>query len=156
MSTTVIRNAEDLATELLRRVALCTIAQGAETDLGATLYEGRRKIDDGMIPCAAVIEGPDKPGRAAVATQYEIAQQIVIYAYVPCDPGAPNRAARRAIRDLKRVLFTADGRPDPTWGRRIKGIEYLGKDIGPRADGAAFVVAAVEVAIHYVEDLAAP
>jgi hypothetical protein len=152
----MIRTGEALAAEVARRVALCTVAQGAETDLGLTVYDGRRKVSDDMLPCAVIIEGVDKPGRVTVGTQIEQHQQYVIYAYVPCDPSAPNVQARQAIRDLKRAIFTTAGKADPTWSRTVRLVTYLGKDIGPRADGAAFVLAAVEFAVEFVEDLAAP
>ena len=60
MNIVLLRRAEDVSEEVVRRVLLCTQAQGAETNLGAALYRGRRQIDDEMIPCASVIEGDDE------------------------------------------------------------------------------------------------
>lgn len=151
-----LHRAEDISAEVRARVARCTVAQGAETDLGVAIFQGRRRISDDMIPCASIIEGDDTPGAKRVRTEYELAQRYVIYAYVPCDAANPNIAAHQALRDLKRTLFLTDGKPDPTWGGKVRDVEYLGRDIGPRADGAAFVVAALEFMVHYVERLHAP
>ena len=152
----VLKTAEALAAEVATRVKTCTVAQGSETDLGVSVFEGRRKVSDDMIPCAVVIEADDKPLAAKGFTLVEVAQRFVVFAYVPCDPANPNAAARAAIRDLKRAIFRTNGRPDPRWGGTVREVEYLGRDIGPRADGAAFVVAAVEFSVQYVEDLSAP
>lgn len=151
-----LHRAEDIAAEIKARVLRCTIAQGAETNLGATVFQGRRHVDDGMIPCATIIEAEDTPARGRLRDEYEIAQRYILFAYVPCSPNDPNVAAHAAIRDLKRCLFLTDGKSDGRLGGKVKLIEYVGRDIGPRADGAAFVVAAVEVVVSYAEILSAP
>lgn len=152
----LIRTADAVAAEVKRRVSLCTIAQGAETDLAAQVFDGRKRVDPDMIPCVSIIEGTDAPKQAVTGTAVDNAQRFVVFAYVPCSAADPNVAARAAIRDLKRALFSTDGRPDATWGRSVKAVRYLGKDIGPRADGASFVVVAVELDVEFVEDLSAP
>ena len=150
-------SAEDIGTELSARLATCTVAQGAETDLGAKVYRGRRRVDDSMIPCSAVIEGDDVPTRGGnVKTDYKLAQRYVLYAYVQCDPSNPNDAAHAAIRDMKRALFNTGGAADSKLGGKVRDLEYLGRDIGPRADGAGFVLAAIEVGVEYVENVANP
>jgi hypothetical protein len=148
--------AEDIGTDLGARLAACTVALGAETNLGAKVYRGRRHVDDTMIPCSVVIEGDDVPGRSNVRTDVQLSQRYVLFAYVPCDPDNPNDAAHAAIRDMKRALFNTAGQPDNKLGGKVREIEYLGRDIGPRSDGAAFVLAAIEVGVEYVENLANP
>lgn len=154
--TTSFHRAEDVAAELRQRVEQCTVALGAETDLGVKVYAGRRRVDDMMIPCTTIIEADDTPARVRVSTEYELAQRYVFFAYVECDPDNPNDAAHKAIRDLKRALFLTGGKADPTWGRKVRDVEYIGRDIGPRADGQKWVVAAVEIVVTYVENLASP
>lgn len=153
---TIYTRAEDIGADLKTRILACTVAQGAETNLGATVHLGRRHIDDTMIPCCVVIEGDDVPDRGNVKTAVKLDQRYVLFAYVPCDPNNPNTAAHAAIRDLKRVLFNTAGAPDNRLGGKVREIVYLGRDIGPRSDGAAFVLAAIEVGVEYVEDLANP
>lgn len=155
--TTLLQSGELIGQALLARVAACTIANGAETDLGLTGYRGRRVIDDDMVPCVALIEGVDKitesEGRS---TDVRVDQQFVLLAYVPCDPQHPNDAAHAALRDMKRAVFITDGKADRTLGGQVKRVSYRGRDIGPRADGAAYVVASLEVSVEYVENLATP
>ena len=151
-----LHTAEDIGTELSTRLAACTVALGAESDLGTRVSPGRRRIDDTMIPCAVVIEGDDVPDRGNVKTSYKLDQRYVLYAYVPCDPDNPNDAAHAAIRDLKRAVFNTDGAADPKLGGLVRDCVYLGRDFGPRADGASFVLAAVEVGVEYVENVANP
>lgn len=154
---TAIRTQEALAAEVVRRVSLCTVAQGAETDLGRKVYEGRRKVSDDMIPCTCVLDGDDASTVSGpMSTTYDTEQRFLLFAYVQCDPQNPNTAARQAIRDLKRAVFTTNGRADPTWGRSVRFVSYKGKDIGPRADGASFVLAVVEFTVQFVEDVASP
>lgn len=154
--TVLLKRAEDVTAAISTRLATCTVAQGAETDLGASVYEGRRHVDDEMIPCSAIIEADDAPDDRVVVTLMNVGQRYVLFAYVPCDPLHPNRAAHAAIRDMKRAIFLTNGKPDRTWGGAVRKVKYLGRDIGPRADGAAFVLAAIEIEIEYVEDLSQP
>lgn len=157
MSIPSLHSVEAVSAELRTRLLTRTIAQGAETDIGADVHLGRTKIDDTMIPCTVIIEADDQPGRrSSVGTQYEVTQRFILFAYLPCDPMNPNTAAHAAIRDIKRAVFLTNGKDDVTWGGKVRKVEYQGKDIGPRADGAAFVVTAVEITAEYVERLAAP
>lgn len=156
MTVASLHRAEDVAAEIKARIATRTVALGAETNLGATIFQGRRHVDDSMPPCVTIIEAEDTPGRVNVRDEYEVQQRYVLFAYVPCDPSNPNVAAHAAIRDMKRALFTTAGKSDVRWGGKIRSIEYIGRDIGPRADGAAFVVAAVEIVVTYVERLSNP
>lgn len=152
----VFTRAEEISDEIAARLALRTIALGAETDLGVKVYQGRKFVDDSMIPCVAVIDGGDAPDKANVLGDYDVTQSYAIVAYLPCDPDHPNRAAHAGIRDIKKALFNGTGRGVVTFGGKVKEVQYLGREIGPRADGAAFVVAMVEVAVRYVENVAAP
>lgn len=149
--------AEAISDEIVARLETCTRAQGAETDLGAAVFRGRQRIDDGMLPCSVLIEGEDMPARERGAgTQVRLMQRYLLQAYVPCDPDNPNTAAHAAIRDMKRALWKTGGKPDPTLGGKVKDVEYLGRDIGPRADGSPLVLAVIEIAIEYVERLSDP
>lgn len=151
-----LHTAESVSAEIKTRVSRCTLAQGAETNLAATVFQGRRHVDETMIPCVTIVEADDTPSRVRVSDEYEIAQRYVVFAYVPCSANDPNIAAHAAIRDIKRALFLTDGRADVRLGGKVRMLDYLGKDIGPRADGAAFVVVAVEVVAHFVERISAP
>lgn len=153
---TTLDTSESVAAEAVRRLSLCTTAQGAETDLAREVYQGRRKISDDMIPCVTLIEAQDTVNRERRGTLVNVAQRYVAFAYVACDPRHPNTAAHAALRDMKRAVFTTAGAADWNWQRKVIDVEYLGKDIGPRADGQAFVVVAMEFAVHFVEDVAAP
>lgn len=153
---TPLRRAEDVSDEIKTRIAAVRLTNGAETDIGRQVWSGRRKIDDSMIPCSVLIEGDDIADREVRGTLYDIDQRYVWMAYLECNPDDPNAAAHKALRDMKRALFVTAGRPDETWGRRVREVRYIGRDIGARADGAAFVLAIIEFAVSYVEDAAAP
>ena len=151
--TTSLHRAEDVAAAIRTRIEQCTIAQGAETDLGRQVFQGRKAIDDSMSPCSTILEGMDDIGQRGLRDEHEVTQQYIIFAYVPCDPTNPNIAAHAAIRDMKRALFRdRDGK----LGGQVRQIKYMGRDIGPRADGGNSVVAAIEVHATYVERLSAP
>lgn len=152
----VYNKASDVAAEIAARMATCTVALGAETDLGVKVYRGRRHVDDTMIPCSVLIEGDDVPSAGNKATIVQLSQRYVLFAYVPCDPDNPNDAAHAALRDMKKAVFTKDGKPDSKLGDAVRAVAYLGRDIGPRADGASFVLAAIEIGVNFLEDLADP
>lgn len=153
----LLQSAEAIAAELKTRLLACTVAQGAETNIGSAVYLGRRSaIDKTQIPCLVVLEGDDMPEPANTRTEYQIVQQYALLAYLPCDVNNPNVAAHAALRDMKRAVFLTAGTPDVRLGNRVKRVEYLGRDIGPRADGEAFVLAILEISVTYVENLATP
>ncbi len=152
----LLQSAGDIAAELKARLQTRTVAQGAETDIGTRVLLGKRSVDKSQIPCVVVIEGDDMPEPGNARTKYQIEQRYALLAYLPCDIDNPNTAAHAAIRDMKRAVFTTDGEADNRLADRVKKIEYLGRDIGPRADGEAFVLAIIEVAVTYVEDVATP
>lgn len=150
----LLQSAEPISEELVTRLETRTVALGAETNLGVKVYRGRRYVDDSMIPCCVLLEGQDEPQERNVRTQYELLRSYAALAYLPCDPDHPNVAGHAAIRDLKRAIFGGDSKS--TLGGKVKEAEYTGSAIGPRADGASYVVATLEFQIRYVEDLANP
>ena len=153
---TLMQRAEDIGLEIKTRLERCTTVDGAETDAGRVVYLGKQAISDDLIPCTVVIEGDDVVKGTNASGQALIEQRYAVLAYVPCDPDHPNAAAHAAIRDTKRALLRTEGRPDARWGGRVRKVEYLGRDIGGRADGAPFVLAITEFAVEYVEDTANP
>ena len=153
---TVFTRAEDVAAEIARRVSTIRTADGFETDIGASVREGRLKVPaDDEVPCAQIIEGnddvDDEAGRTQVS-QVKVSKTFVIDGYDACDRLQPNKRAHMMIRDIKRVLFHG-GR---TLGGKVREISYRGSDIGPRPDGAGYVQARVAVRVTYAEDLANP
>lgn len=155
---TTLHSAEDVGLEISTRLRACLVSLGAETDLGMSVLRGRRVIDDDQIPCVAIIEGQDdvEENEASREARAKIKQDYVLLAYIPCDPVNPNDAAHKALRDMKRAMFRTGVKADRTLGGKVTRVRYRGRDIGPRGDGAAFVVAALEINVEFVEDLSAP
>lgn len=152
--TTPFTSAHEVAAEVSARIAQILTANGYETDIGTTVFEGRIAINDEDVPCISVIEGTDTvlstPGRSAL---WKIEQRYALVGYAPCDPDAPNTAARAMIRDMKKAIFKTNDKPDATFGGKVLEIHYKGRNIGPRPDGAAIVMAIVEIAVVFVESL---
>lgn len=143
----------DITAEIVSRLEGIRVANGAETDLGARIYHGRRQVDESSVPCLVLVEADDTPqSRAGRTPSAEITQPYAIAAYLPCDPNNPNVAANAAIRDIKRAIF----KPEAGSGGRGLRPDYRGRAIGPRADGVAIVFAQVDIAVTYVEDLTNP
>jgi hypothetical protein len=88
------------------------------------------------------------PGRAAL---WKIEQRYALVGYAPCDPAAPNATARAIIRDLKRAMFKTNGKAEATFGGKVLHVEYKGRNIAPRVDGVAIVMAVVEIVVSYAE-----
>lgn len=156
----ILTSAEAVAGEILARLGAVLVANGYETNLGTKVFAGRRSVDPSMLPCATLIEADDEitdlTNLRLGTPQAEIRQHYVMYAYLDCDPDHPNITAHKAIRDFKRAIFNTNGSPDATFGRKVREIKYLGRDISPRADGSATVVAAIEITVQFVESLSAP
>lgn len=145
--------ASEIAADLFARVQGITTTKGSETNIGTRVFRGRRNVDETQVPCVVVIEGNDtprdRPGRLPAAS---ITQRFVLAAYVPCDPDNPNDAAHAALRDIKRAIFKDGG----SWGGKVSRVSYMGRDIGPRADGRPIVFVTVDIDVDYVEDLTNP
>lgn len=158
----LLQSAEAISLELTNRLVAIRTANACETDAGAAVFRGKRMVDRDQIPCVAIVEGADEvvelDTRSMTTPRVEatITQQYVLMAYIQCDPMNPNDAAHAAIRDMKRAVFRTGGSPDRTLGKKVRRVFYRGRDIGPRADGEAFVVAVLEIAVEYVEDIANP
>lgn len=146
---------ETVGAAIKARLEQCTILQGAETNLGAKVYRGRRNITDDQMPCAVLVEGEADAGdrRGGRAVQYAIKANYALHAYVPCDPDDPNVAAHAALRDMKRRVL-ADS--TLTGLAQARDVEFKSTDIAPRVDGAAFVLAVLTIAVTLYEDMATP
>lgn len=157
--STPFTKASDLAVYITQRLALITTANGYHTNIGQSVFRGKRAKVEEQIPCAVIIEGEDHPGDSGRDSQM-IEQDYVVGGYVECDPDNPNDAAHLVIKDLKKVLFGdhgGTGRPiggAHTFGGRVKSVEYKGRDIGPRPDGVAIVFAVVHFTVKFSEILA--
>lgn len=153
--TTYVKSA-DVASEIADRLESILVANGAETNIGTNLKQGKRKLPaEDEIPCCYLIEAgddvEDTSGRSQSAL-VKVRQSYVIDAFDVCDPDHPNLKAHAMIRDIKRVLFK-DGR---TFGGKVHEVTYRGRDIGPRPDGVALVQVRVMIDVSFAEDLANP
>lgn len=150
----IYTKAGDIAAEISVRMARIRTAGGFETDIGRDVKRGRRKIPaDDAPPCVVIFEGDDDPQDRPGRIPLVLVQQAYVFdAYDKCDPDNPNDQAHKMIRDLKRAIFAGDA----TLGGKVSKVMYIGRDIGPRPDGAALVQARVMIVIEYVEDLTNP
>jgi len=152
--TQLFKSATEVAEEIETRLKRITVANGYLTDIGAAVHMGRIAIDDTMVPCSSVIEGDDQvtnsSGRSSLA---KIGQEYALVGYAECHPDRPNDTAHKVIRDLKRAIFMTDGRQNSDFGGRVDRIDYRGRNIGPRADGAGKVMALIEITVFYTEQL---
>jgi hypothetical protein len=153
----LLKSAEGVALALRDRLATISTASGAETDIGTRVLLGRRSTpDETQIPCVVLLEVDDIPSKTNVRTEYHVMQGFVAMAYLRCDVNDPNTAAHQAIRDIKRALFRTDGKADDRLGGQVHELLYLGKQISPREGGQRTVVAIVEVAAAFAEDVSQP
>jgi hypothetical protein len=154
MTPIIYTKAYEVSDEIARRMRTITLANGCETDIGRDVMLGKRKLPgDDRPPCLTVVEGNDDPrDQSNRQAQVTISQTYVFDGFDVCDPDNPNTKAHAMIRDIKRALFKDGG----TFGRAVRSVTYLGRDIGPRPDGAALVQARVTISVEFVEDLANP
>lgn len=158
----VLTRARDIAAHLDALLSNITQANGYETDIGLRVYRGKRKIDDTAVPCAVLLEGDDKPASTQGSDEVVITQSYVLGGYALCDPDHPNDRAHQIVSDLKRAVFELR---DPTkaesvtgtltFGGKVKKVEYVGRDIGARAEGVAIAFAVIHIDVTFVERLSA-
>lgn len=146
----------DLGKHIATLLTEIRVANGYETDVGQRVFRGKLKHDEDLVPYCVVVEGEDRPTDGA-GDEIAVRQQYAVGAYLKCDPDNPNDAAHQAIRDIRRVIFARGTTPGARarLGNRVKRVRYLGKDIGPRADGRDIVFAIVHFEVEYVDNLIA-
>lgn len=155
---TVFLKSAEVAAEIKTRLQGIRLTNGCETDIGAQVFMGRRKLpgeaDD--VPCTIVTEADDRvddsPGRRLTA-QIKVRQEYVIDGFDVCDPNNPNDKGHAMIRDIKRAIFANSNR---MLDGKVFSVDYMGRDIGPRPDGVALVQARVMIAVTFAEDLSNP
>lgn len=144
----------DIAAAVAARIETIRTANGYATEIGVRVYRGRRKIDEGHLPCAVIVEGDDEvPDMREGSTQAKIRQPFIIEGHTDCDPDNPNDAAHAIVADIKRAIFSGDL---TLGGLTRSAVRYAGRSIAPREDGLSIVSAAVEISIEFVEELAQP
>lgn len=150
--------ASQLAAAINARISAITVANGYNTDIGATVYRGKRTANEDKVPFAFIIEGDDQ-----VIEQTNMTARVVIaYAvegHATCDPDNPNDTVHLIVADLKKAIFGGD----VTFGgllRQRPGTEptlkYQGRTVGEREDGAKVVGAGVMFSCEILEDLPNP
>ena len=156
---TIFKKSSDIAEYLTEVLGTIKVANGYNTDIGATVYRGRLKHDEDRVPYCVLIEGEDRPqendgGRLDVTLE----QDFVLGAYVFCNVDNPNDAAHDAIKDIKKAVFSSALARRPIAGARgangrVAKLSYRGKDIGPRADGKNIVFTVVHITVTFAENL---
>lgn len=150
--------ANAMAVEISNRISNILTANGFSTDIGQRNYRGRRRITEGDLPCAVLIERPDEPDKQA-ANKVKVLQRYILEGHAVCDPNNPNDTGHKIIADLKKAIFTGDITLDGRLaanGHKAFSLKYLGRSIAPREDGLSMVSANIEIGVEFVEDLSNP
>lgn len=155
----VINTAAGVAAVLYQRLLAIQIANGYETNMGLTVFQGKTRVADEQVEqsgaCLSVIEGIDTIENQAARGRsplVKIEQRYGLVGYAVCDPNAPNIAAHAMLRDMKKAVWS----PPANWDDQVYSIVYKSRDIGPRADGVNIVMALLEIGVVYAEDLSNP
>lgn len=157
--------AAQLALAFAERLTTIRVANGYATDIGATVFRGKGRIDVANLPCAVIYEAGDKigddnqtPGRPGDGNvnirmaDVILAQRYFFEGHMACDADHPNDAAHAIIGDLKKALFNGDR----SFGKLVRRLQYKGRAIGRREDGQAFINASIVIDAEITENLANP
>ena len=149
----------DILEALRARLGQIRLADGYATDIGATVFRGRRAISPDHPPCCSIFEHEDEiekqsPGTGAIHTAPVAFESlpVSIEAHAACDPDHPNVTAHAMVADIKRAIFGGD----LTWGTLATHTQYVGRNVGDRDAGTDIAFAQVLIKIGCVEDLANP
>lgn len=157
---TTYTTASQVAAEIYARMQDIKIENGYETNMGLTVFQGKVKVADEQvqeaISCVSVIEGIDVVQQQAAQGRLpavRVEQRYGLVGYAVCDLDQPNLAAHAMLRDFKRSIWKGG---DSTWGGKVRSVLYRSRDIGPRPDGVAIVMALLEIGVEYAEELGQP
>lgn len=146
--------ASDVAALFYERLALVTVANGYNTDIGLNVLRGKGSLNLEDLPAIVMVEGDDDVGDQR-GPEIKVSQQYIFEGHSTCDPDHPNDMAHLIIKDLKRAIFGGDA----TYDGRFKAkdwLAYQGRAIGTRADGTTIVAASIIVRATFVESLIDP
>ncbi len=146
--------ASDIAAALTERLEAIREEANCLTDIGRKVFRGKRKLDEGCIPCAVIVEGDDKV-EGAQPGEVKLSQNYILEGHAKCDPDHPNDTAHKIIADLKKAIFSVERGEQKLGGICIR-VAYKGRIISPREDGLDLVSAAIEIEVVFVEKLAEP
>jgi hypothetical protein len=150
-----VSKALDIALAIGGRLAAITGNDPYQTTIGHRVMQGRRQIDKGRVPCVVVMESEGSVESKQVSPKLRMKQGYTIEGFVQCDDlDNPNLSAHRVIADIKRAIFGVE--EERALGGLAVGIEYVGRAIGVREDGADIVSGVVEIDVEFVEDLRSP
>lgn len=149
--------ASDIAAELTARIAKITKANGYATDIGTHVFRGKRRLDEEThLPCVILVEGNDSPKTDDNLTSVGIEQAYVFESHDACNPDNPNDKAHLMIADLKRAIFAGEPKHGMRLNGKVKALNYKGRVMGAREDGASMVFAGIHITVFYTEDLTNP
>jgi hypothetical protein len=144
---------EDISLDIYTALKNIQTGFGYETDVGSIVFRGKASpVDKTQMPCCVIFEGADeiKGAQGELSPKVLTEQYYMLVAYLPCDPDNPNDAGHAAIRDLKKAIFN-----DASFAikKKYRNVKYLGRYIGPRADGESIVHASIEISVEYLDVL---
>lgn len=143
--------ASEISDLLAARLAQIMIANGYQTDIGAKVMLGRRRLDESHIPCAILVEGDDTP-KSEQRDRVLLEVVYMLEGHAACDPDNPNVTAHKIVSDLKKAIWADSAISGPN----VKNLRYLGRQIQPREDGQATVAAGIEISLEFAEQLSSP
>jgi hypothetical protein len=145
--------ANDIAEALKSRLEAIRTAAGYATDVGTTVYRGRRQLNEENA--CTLFEGEEDASGAAKKEPYTVTAIIHFTAEgaVACDPLNPDLAGHDLVADMQRALFTGDS----TLGGLLAGpLTYTGRVIQPRQDGQSIVTVQIKLDAIYTMTPATP
>lgn len=151
-------NADELSEMLIAKLRRIVKSQGYRTDIGKTVFEGRRDVPEESIPCTIMVESDDRPlddetKSQGMPTKVKVSSHYIFEGLAfAADINKPNVTARAMVKDLKRAIFATDD----VLRRKISAMRYAGRGISVRQDGTTIVSAYIEIDIDFVEDMQAP
>lgn len=146
--------ANEIALAINARLQGILTASGYETNIGARVLRGRRRLGPEHLPCAVLIERDDDILDQSRTGDVKLAQKYVVEGHAECDPDNPNDYGHKLVSDIKRALFTGKFRVESI--PQVLRLKYAGRSIAPRDEGVNLVAVSVHITVEYVEDLASP
>jgi hypothetical protein len=137
------------------RLATITTANGFLTNIGNTVFRGKRAIDESEVPCITLVEGNDHP-KSQTRKSLQLTQTYFFEAHDVCDADHPNDKAHDMLEDLMAVVFSGGDSAFTVLNGLVKSIEYKGRTIGAREDGGTTVFAAIQIDVEYAQTLGRP
>ena len=137
-----------IITSVVERLAVITVANGYQTDIGTDVTAEPTRVEDGTQGVLVVSTDIQVPDATAGVSPQQRGLSLVIEARIPASAANGMAQAHKAIEDIERAIETMDALPGAGRGR----VDLRTATFEDRPDGREVILATWDAVAMYRRD----